>query len=88
MVLELESIASHVTITSSTHPRAAPPAVVAEEFKKIGINATVLASVSEALSRILGHSKKNDLVLITGSLFVVAEAIEFFQYNKTLPTRY
>lgn len=88
MVLELESITSHVTITSSTHPRATPPAVVAKEFKNIGINATVLASVSEALSQTLSHSKKNDLILITGSLFVVAEAIEFFQYNKTLPIMY
>jgi len=83
MALELRSIADQVIITSSNHPRAASSTILVDEFKKYGINITVLASVNEALSLVLDYSRGNDLVLITGSLFVVAEAIEFFQNNDT-----
>ena len=83
MALELETIVSQIIITSSTHPRAAPASIIAKEFEKYGIKATVLASVNDALSLIPNYSQKNDLVLITGSLFIVAEAIEFFQHNNT-----
>jgi dihydrofolate synthase/folylpolyglutamate synthase len=86
MVQELEPIADNVTITSSTHPRAASASTIATEFKKYGINARVRSSLPKALSHVLGNSKKNDIVLITGSLFVVAEAIKSFQHDSTYQT--
>jgi folylpolyglutamate synthase/dihydropteroate synthase len=83
MVQELGPIANTVTITSSTHPRAASAEVIATQFERHGIDAMVWSSLTEALSYVLGNSHKKDIVLITGSLFVVAEAIEFFQHDST-----
>jgi folylpolyglutamate synthase/dihydropteroate synthase len=37
----------------------------------------VVGNVTEALSKALALAKKTDLILITGSLFVVAEAIDY-----------
>jgi folylpolyglutamate synthase/dihydropteroate synthase len=37
----------------------------------------VTESVSKALSEALAVAQKTDLILITGSLFVVAEAIDY-----------
>jgi dihydrofolate synthase/folylpolyglutamate synthase len=78
MVRELKPIAHNVIVTSSTHPRAAPVSTINNEFRKNDINTTTVTSVPEALSHLLSYAQKNDLILITGSLFIVAEAISFF----------
>jgi dihydrofolate synthase/folylpolyglutamate synthase len=76
---ELASFAPKITVTSSGHPRAAAGSVVAEEFSKKGIEISVSGSVAEALDQTLQFARKTDLVLVTGSLFVVAEALAYFR---------
>ena len=77
MVQELESLSNHIIITSSSHPRAASISLLAEKFNRPGVKAMPVENVMEALSKALSSAKKTDLILITGSLFVVAEAIDY-----------
>jgi dihydrofolate synthase/folylpolyglutamate synthase len=77
MAQELQPLSNHFIITSSSHPRAAPISLVAEKFNTLGVKAMVVGNVTEALSKALALAKKTDLILITGSLFVVAEAIDY-----------
>jgi folylpolyglutamate synthase/dihydropteroate synthase len=45
-------------------------------FRRCGVEAQAMEAVSEALSLALNMAGARDLVCVTGSLFVVAEAIE------------
>jgi len=77
MVRELRSLADRVIITSSTHPRAASIPVLVEAFEGSGVKIERSTSVPEALSRALSVTGETDIVLVTGSLFVVAEALHY-----------
>ena len=77
MAQELKSLGNHIIITSSSHPRAASISLVAEKFNTLGFKAMAVGNVTEALSKALALANKTDLILITGSLFVVAEAIDY-----------
>ena len=77
MAQELKLFAEEITITSSSHPRAASTSILAKEFANLGIRVKVAEDVSTALSQTLAAAKKRDLILVTGSLFVVAEAIDY-----------
>jgi dihydrofolate synthase/folylpolyglutamate synthase len=55
-------------------PRAQPAEVVAEAARSLGCPATVASSVGEALDVALQQAGGDDLVLVTGSLYVVGEA--------------
>jgi dihydrofolate synthase/folylpolyglutamate synthase len=77
MVRELVSLKSDIIVTSSTHPRAAAVPVIIAEFSKQGKEVKIAGNVSEAISQALALAEKTDLVLITGSLFIVAEAISY-----------
>lgn len=77
MVGELKSLDGHVIVTSSAHPRAASIAALTEAFSRVGIEVEESASVPEALSQALDRARESDLILVTGSLFVVAEALDY-----------
>jgi len=65
------------TATRSAHPRAASPSVIAAEFAKWGIKPVVTGNVAKGLSQALSTAKEKDLVCVTGSLFIVAEALDY-----------
>jgi dihydrofolate synthase / folylpolyglutamate synthase len=77
MAQELQPLSNHIIITSSSHPRAASSSLLAEKFNSLGLKPVIVVNVAEALSKALSLAKKTDLILITGSLFVVAEAIDY-----------
>ncbi|MBI2836230.1 MAG: bifunctional folylpolyglutamate synthase/dihydrofolate synthase [Chloroflexi bacterium] len=76
MISELVPIFDRVIATHSIHPRAMPTASVVAEFKKHGMDALPTEDISEALPLALSLAGPNDLVCVTGSLFLVAGAIE------------
>jgi len=86
MAKELASFVSQTTITSSTHPRAAKIPVIEAKFARHGIEISITKNIAEALSQALSKAKKTDLILATGSLFVVAEAIDYISRSKTPDT--
>jgi dihydrofolate synthase/folylpolyglutamate synthase len=55
-------------------PRAQDPVVLAEAARALGVEARVAASVPEALDAALAEAAADDLVLVTGSLYVVGAA--------------
>jgi len=76
IVSELFPLFNKVIVTRSRHPRTmAPPNIVAE-FTKHGVETQVVDDVPTALSLALNTAGNRDLICVTGSLFVVAEAIE------------
>jgi dihydrofolate synthase/folylpolyglutamate synthase len=78
MAKELKKLGCSIIITSSSHPRAASISSLAQTFKGVGMRPVVSDNVREALTKTLPSAEKTDLILITGSLFVVGEAIKFF----------
>jgi len=78
MVKELVSLSPQVAVTRSSHPRAASPSTVAAEFVSQGIEPKLSESVFQALSQTLSLADGKDLICVTGSLFVVAEALDYF----------
>ena len=73
---ELVPLAPTVLLTKSRHARAAEPAVIADAFRRPDIIVETTGSVKEALQRARELASEEDLVCVTGSLFVVGEAIE------------
>jgi len=77
IVKELISLSPQVIVTRASHPRAASPPLIAAEFASQGITSTITNAVSQALSQTLSIAGRKDLVCVTGSLFVVAEALDY-----------
>jgi dihydrofolate synthase/folylpolyglutamate synthase len=74
---ELASLSPRVIVTRSSHPRAASPRAVAAKFDECGIKPQIGENVFQSLNLALSIAKDNDLILVTGSLFVVAEALDY-----------
>jgi len=74
---ELSSIADYVITTKSRSDRAASPEFLRGRmlhYKNIDVVTAV--SVGEALDKALAVADKDDVILVTGSLYVVGEAME------------
>ena len=77
MVARLAQQASAVVVTRSRHPRSVRPGLLAAEFREHGVSTIVETNtVKEGMDRALQMAGPEDLVLVTGSLFVAAEARE------------
>jgi dihydrofolate synthase/folylpolyglutamate synthase len=76
IVTELASLFDKVIVTHSAHPRAMATAPIVAEFSQHGVEAQEVDDISTALSLALTLAGEKDLICVTGSLFVVAEAIE------------
>ncbi len=76
IVSELYPIFDRVIVTHSRHPRAMATEIIMAEFRKHGVEARSVGTVPEAVSLALTTAGERDLVCVTGSLFVVGEAIE------------
>jgi dihydrofolate synthase/folylpolyglutamate synthase len=74
MMRELVARADEVILTRSAHPRAADPERIAAQVGETRAAVNVANDVAPALWEALEHSTPRDLVCVTGSLFVVAEA--------------
>jgi dihydrofolate synthase / folylpolyglutamate synthase len=75
---ELADYFSRVITTRADNPRSSPPEQVAAEFARYGVAVKTSGSVSEAIKMALASAASGDLICITGSLFVVGEAIAHF----------
>lgn len=64
-----------VVVTKSRHPRSISAQVLKEAAKRQGLEAICAVSVSEAVAKAKELAGKNGLVVVTGSLFVVGEAL-------------
>jgi dihydrofolate synthase/folylpolyglutamate synthase len=82
---ELLPIAEQVFITRSRHPRAAAPETLLEAVSQLGYQASVSGTVPEAIEAAMTSSGANDLICVTGSIFTVADAREYWCRHNGLP---
>jgi len=76
IVSELVPLFDKVIVTRSIHPRAMATAPIVAEFSQHGVEAQATDNISTALPLALTLAGGKDLICVTGSLFVVAGAIE------------
>jgi dihydrofolate synthase/folylpolyglutamate synthase len=81
MVRELLPLQARVLVAASRHPRAASVEKLASAWQKYQ-PCEAFRSVSGAIKEALRGASPSDLVLVTGSLFVVAEALDYFRRRK------
>jgi dihydrofolate synthase/folylpolyglutamate synthase len=67
-------LARSVIATAVDFPRAMPPEEIAEAARSLGVDAEVVRGVPGAVNHAIGLAGEDDLVLVTGSLYVVGEA--------------
>ncbi|HET9691195.1 MAG TPA: folylpolyglutamate synthase/dihydrofolate synthase family protein [Acidimicrobiales bacterium] len=67
-------------------PRAQDPALLADAARALGVAARVEGSVDDALDTALAEAGPDDLVLVTGSLYVVGAARARFAEARQLPS--
>ena len=72
----LVPVAGSVIATRSRNVRAMAPELITAEFAKENIATEITPDVVAAITRAVSLAGENGLVCITGSLFVVAEALE------------
>ena len=73
---ELRDLTDEVILTKASNPRASKPQDLAKYFN--GKDVYTTNNVNEAKAKVLDIANKEDLILVTGSLFVVGEARELF----------
>ncbi|MBT4510826.1 MAG: bifunctional folylpolyglutamate synthase/dihydrofolate synthase [Chloroflexi bacterium] len=76
MVAEFAPFFNWVIATSSQHPRATDPKVLAAEFAEYGVGVQITANVGQAVAEALAQAGEADIICATGSLFLIAEVIE------------
>ena len=79
IITQLAPLCDSAFIARSRHPRSAEPSVLAKEFAKYGINALITGNVAETVSRAIKTAGPADMICATGSLFIVAEVIEYIK---------
>jgi dihydrofolate synthase/folylpolyglutamate synthase len=85
-VLEaLLPISSYVIVTRSDHPRALAPVKLADIVADLGDGAEISVGVEKALQHGLAAASPHDGVLVTGSIFLVADAIEAWAEHVDAP---
>jgi len=82
MVDELAPFADTVIVTHSHHPRALATERITSEFARKGVVREVAESVPAAIERALSIAGPGDLICATGSLFIVAEAMEYMRQRR------
>ena len=75
MFLELAPRVSRVILTQATHPRSEEALVLAGMARAFGFEADVILPVSAAMQRATELVEGDEVVLATGSLFVVGSAL-------------
>jgi dihydrofolate synthase/folylpolyglutamate synthase len=77
--------ADSLIMTRSRHAKATPVDDLLAIVRSLGHEATPSSTVADALAQALEQARPDDLVLVTGSLFVVAEAREAWTIRQGLP---
>jgi dihydrofolate synthase/folylpolyglutamate synthase len=76
--------AEQIYLTRSTHERSAAPAELESLVRATAPHATsrTFAEAATALDRALADARPDDLLLVTGSLFLVGEALEWWRRSR------
>jgi dihydrofolate synthase/folylpolyglutamate synthase len=81
MVNQLSGFFDEIIVTRSAHPRAMDAEKIAAEFSRYNKSAKVAIDVSRAVKKALDITPDSGLILITGSLFVVGDALNCLDHG-------
>jgi len=82
-LLPIAGVSSRVIVTESKSPRAEKAEVLGNFFKKhFGITPHVIPDLPAAINYALSSGRSDELVCITGSLYIAGEAKAFFEKKK------
>ncbi len=76
---ELAPLFREAIVTRSPHPRAMASDPIRAELARLGTHVSMAENVGAALELARGRSGATDLICVTGSLFIVAEALKHFR---------
>ena len=82
IVDKLVSLAHHVILTQPVIDRSASPEILYKHVKKFRKPTKLIAGIQEAIEYTLSSAGNGDLILITGSLFTIGEAKQFFNQRR------
>ncbi len=77
--------AAHACVTAAHHPKSASPEMLRDLGQELGYSVEICATIESALRLAVAQAGPRDLVLVTGSLFVVAEAMSAWAAMQGLP---
>jgi len=75
MVKKIAPTADKVIVTKPKTERAAEPSIIEKEFVKYNKHCEIIKDVRKALSHAKKNKGKNDLILVTGSIYTVGEVV-------------
>jgi dihydrofolate synthase/folylpolyglutamate synthase len=79
MFIELLPVVKELFMVKSFHPRAIEPEKLVEMAKTSGCNVHIVDYIPEAVEKVIQLAGKDEVVLVTGSIFVVAEARKYLE---------
>ena len=82
---ELTPLAESVIAARAAHPRAMEPRLICEAFAREKVPCEDVDSVPKAIERALAASGERGVICLAGSLFVAAEAREYFHKQTIEP---
>jgi len=80
-------VADYILYTRPEYNRAAEPQVLMKEAAPFGKRGETVPTIPEALRKARGLSEPGDLILVTGSLFTVGEAMACLQPEAVQPDK-
>lgn len=85
MLRALLPLARQIFVVASNHPRAEQPANLVEMVAELGQQAIPMPDVPQALAHVWAKTQPDELVCVTGSLFLAADAREAWLRQNGLP---
>ena len=76
MIEALGPLADRIIFTRPVYERSAEPEVLSRVAAELGLGGRVERNLMEALDLARGQAQESDLIIVTGSLFVVGEVLE------------
>jgi dihydrofolate synthase/folylpolyglutamate synthase len=68
-------LSKRAIVTASSHPRAAEPQELLELARELGYTPTMEGTVKEAILSIWNQTTPDDLICVTGSIFIVSDLL-------------
>jgi dihydrofolate synthase/folylpolyglutamate synthase len=78
----LAPVADEIIVTTADHPRAATPLELAREVEQAGFACATSRGVADGLRMALAQASVGDVICVTGSLFVVGDALSVWQGER------
>jgi dihydrofolate synthase / folylpolyglutamate synthase len=79
IIQALAPVADEIIVTAADHPRADTPADLCEQVQRAGLTCVVSPNVAAGLQMALAMAAPDDVICVTGSLFVVGDALTAWQ---------